>query len=255
MGFKSKIKPKEVKDLDFKTYTTVLRKEVKTAAKFGETAVVAFSNYEFACGHVGTLLLLGKFSGDLAKFYKKAKIERKKENDFARGTCYFETEENGNVTMHIALKEGKGKPDKLKKNGKALFKKLGFEPNIFKGDLPVVEEGVDLSQEEIEHIETVADKENALKTLASLVKAYEGASKRLANEVLPLIKQKEGAVYRPLHFEIAREAFKASASFLEKYEEVEEKKREKFTTIYEKIEKRHEQLQKNCCKSKKRIKQ
>jgi len=36
MGFKSKIKPNEVETLDFKTYTSMLKKEVVKAAKFGQ---------------------------------------------------------------------------------------------------------------------------------------------------------------------------------------------------------------------------
>jgi hypothetical protein len=250
MAFKSKIKPNEVKDLDFKTYTSILKKEVQKAAKFGETSIVAFSNYKFACGHEGTLLLLGKFSGELVKFYKTAKLKRKKEKDFARGTCYFQTQENGSVIMHIALKEGIGKPDKIKKNGKALFKKLGLAPNIFKGDLPIVNEAINLSSQEIKQIENTADHENDLKTLGRLVKEYERAYKNLTDEVIPLIKRKEGATFGLQHFEIAKTILKASASFLAKYEEVNEKKHEKFAKFYEGIKNQHKQLQQIAAKVK-----
>lgn len=254
MGFKSKLKPKEVEHLDFKSYTKILQKEVEKAAKFGETSVVAFSNYQFTCGHEGTLLLLGKFSGDLAKFYKSAKLERKKEKDFARGVCYFETAKNGSITMHIALKEGVGKPDKIKKNGKGLFKKLGLASNIFKGDLPVVEENVSLSSQEIEAIENAADDENNLKTLKRLGKEYKSAYENLGNEVLPLLKKEEGAAFSLQHFEIAKMAFKASASFLDKYEEVKsKKKKEKFADFYENIKKQHDKLQRIAAKVKKEL--
>jgi hypothetical protein len=246
MGFKSKIKPNEVETLDFKTYTSMLKKEVVKAAKFGETSVVALSNYKFACGYTGTLLLLGKFSGELVKFYKSAKLKRKKEKDFARGVCYFETKEDGSVTMHIALQGGIGKPDKIKKNGKGLFKKLGIASNIFKGDPPVVDEKIDLSSQETEEfkiIEETADDENNLKTLKRLAKEYKHAYGNLASQVLPLLT-KEDPEFTPQHFETAKAAFKASASFLDKYEEVGEGKRDKFVEFYERIKSQDGQLQK-----------
>jgi small nuclear ribonucleoprotein (snRNP)-like protein len=253
MGFKSKIKPNEIEGLDFKTYTNMLKKEVVKAAKFGETSVVVFSNYKFACGHEGTLLLLGKYSGELVKFYKGAKLKRKKEKDFARGVCYFETKEDGSVTMHIALQEGVGKPDKIKKNGKALFKKLGLATNIFKGELPVVDENVNLSSQEIEEIEHTAEEENDLKALGRLGKEYKYAYENLVNQVLPLIKMKEGADFVPAHFEIAKAAFKASASFLAKYEEANDKKQDKFAKFYEGIKNQQGQLQKIAAKVKKEL--
>lgn len=250
MAFKSKIKPNEVKDMDFKTYTATLKKEIAKAAKFGETSVVAFSNYKFACGEEGTLLLLGKYSGELVKFYKEAKLKRKKEKDFAKGTCYFDTDDNGNIKMSIALNDGKGKPDKLKKNGKALFKKLGFVPDIFKGDLPEVDGDAQLSEQEVGHIEDTADEQNDNQTLGKVAKQYEQAYKKLADHVVPLIKMKDKAVYNPKHFEVAKAAFKASASFLDKYKESKEKAQEKFATIQQNVQARHEQIQKIAAKVK-----
>ncbi|MCP4440061.1 MAG: hypothetical protein GY810_14035 [Aureispira sp.] len=250
MAFKSKIKPNEVKDMDFKTYTATLKKEVAKAAKFGETSVVAFSNYKFACGHEGTLLLLGKYSGPLAKFYKESKLKRKKENDFAKGTCYFETDDKGSVQMSIALNDGKGKPDKLRKNGKALFKKLGMTPHIIKGELPTVDEDTQLSQEEVEHIENSADQQNDDQSLAKVAKQYEQAYKKMANHVIPLIQLKDKAVYNSKHFEVAKMAFKASASFLNKYQEAKEKAQEKFSGIHKTVQNRHKQIQKIVAKVK-----
>jgi hypothetical protein len=252
MGYKSKIKPNEVETLDFKTYTSMLKKEVVKAAKFGQIDVVVLSNYKFACKYTGTLLLLGKFSGELVKFYKSAKLQRKKEKDFARGVCYFETKEDGSVTMHIALQGGVGKPDKIKKNGKGLFKKLGIASNIFKGDPPVVDEKIDLSSQETEEFKTIeetADDENNLKTLKRLAKEYKHAYGNLASQVLPILKG-EKPEFTPQHFEIAKAAFKASASFLDKYEEVDKNKRDKFLEFYKRIKNQDEQLKKIAVKVK-----
>jgi hypothetical protein len=252
MGFKSKIKPNEVETLDFKTYTSMLKKEVVKAAKFGQTSVVVLSDYKFACGYTGTLLLLGKFSGELVKFYKSAKLKRKKEKDFARGVCYFETKEDGSVMMHIALQGGIGKPDKIKKNGKGLFKKLGIASNIFKGDPPVVDANIKLSSQETEEFKTIeetADDENNLKTLKRLAKEYKHAYGNLASQVLPILKE-EKSEFTPQHFEIAKAAFKASASFLDKYEEVDKNKRDKFVEFYERIKNQDEQLKKIAVKVK-----
>jgi len=159
-----------------------LKKEVTRAAKFGETAVVALSHFQFSCGYQGTLLLLGKFSGELAKFYKQAKLTRKKERDYAKGTCYFEIDDKGQVQMHIALQDGKGKPDKLKKNGKVLFKKLGFNPQIIQGELGLSNSD-QLSSSEVEFIEEEADYENDQETMQQVYKKYQKACGKLEQEV------------------------------------------------------------------------
>jgi hypothetical protein len=123
MAFKSKIKITDLPTLPHKDYMNIFRKDVERAAKFGQTGVVVLSDFQFACGEVGTLILLGKMSGPLKNYYKELKKERKQEKDFAKGTCYFEDVDGDNPKMRIALDDGKGKPTKMKKNGKKTLEK------------------------------------------------------------------------------------------------------------------------------------
>ena len=137
MSFKSKLKPEELSTLTQFNYIKFCEKEVKRAAPFGQLGVVILSDYVFACGTTATLLLFDKPSGPLMKYYKQLKKERSQEKDFAKGSCYFEDVDGDHPTMRIALEDGKGKPAKMQKNGKKLFKKLGFAVEIFKGELAV----------------------------------------------------------------------------------------------------------------------
>ena len=254
MAFKSKINVGELTSMDFKSYANLLKKEVAQAAKFGETSVVAFSHFKFACGYEGTLLLLGKFSGELAKYYKKAKIERKQEKDFARGVCYFETNDKGEIQMHIALSDGKGKPDKLQKNGKALFKKLGITPQIVKGDLEL---GMteSLHEEELTTIEDAASEENDTLSMTKIHTTYKKLLQQVNTLLVPILKEKQFDLLKRPHFELAKKALAASYSFLDKYEELEGKEQEKFAQHQEIVSGKHEQLQKIAAKVKKELTQ
>lgn len=258
MAFKSKIDPNAVAEMDFKTYTNLLKKEVKKAAAFGETDVIIFSDFTFACGHIGTMMLLGKFSGNLAKFYKKSKIERKTEKDFAKGTCYFKTKEDDNVEMHIALDDGKGKPAKMKKNGKALFRKLGFGIEIIKGELAEDSNEEEASEEETPTLDTVIEEhltdssaqENEDKGIRLIAKQYQSAYQLLTLNVLPLLKNNNTQTLHKDHYGIALKAYKLSLSFLDKYKEAKEPQQAKLSDFHKKASDNHPQLQKILAKIK-----
>ena len=247
MAFKSKMNPEELSSMTYKEYFTQFKKEVKKAEKFGATSVVILSDFEFSCGQVGTILILGKYSGPLAKWYKRMKKERKQEKDFAKGTCYFKADESGAVTLNIALDDGKGKPEKMKKNGKSLFKKLGYSPNIFKGDFLEGAEGV-LSETELENMDQVADEMNDDKRLGGLARKYRRAFKVVSNQVIPAIKEKTSLSLT--HLEAAKAAYIAAQSFIDRYDEVPAKQQERFSDLEQQVKTNLSNLQKVVAKAK-----
>lgn len=256
MSFKSKLDPTQLSSMTQKEYQKVIKKEIARAEKFGSTDIMVFSDFKFSCGNTATLMLLGKQSGNLAKFYKKAKVERKKENDFAKGVCYFEVTEKEGTKLHIALKDGKGKPQKMQKNGKALFKKLGIKPNIFKGELPadLLADSTDqLNASEETQIEQTAEESNEGKALAKIAKQYQKLYKKVGSEIVPLLKSKEQLVFEPAHFELAKKAYTAAKSFLDKYEEAKPKAQERFEALYTKVQTTQETLRKITAKVKKEL--
>ena len=253
MAFKSKIKPDELKEMTQIQYIKRMQKEVTLASKFGHTGVVILSDYKFSCSNVGTMMLLGKLSGPLMKFYKQQKRERKVEKDYALGTCYFKKEENQAPTMHIALKDGKGKPNKMMKHGKSMFKKLGYAPNIFKGE--ILEGNEKLDQSEVDHITEEADKSNDSIALNKVAQQYSNALKIVSNVLIPMIQQGDKATFEKQHFEAAKKAFFYSKSFVDRYQEVNEKQRTKFVNFYTKVLERQPTLQRITAKIKQRLMQ
>lgn len=254
MGFKSKINPSELGQMTQKEYQKVIQKEINRAEKFGSTEIMVFSDFEFACGTVATLMIIGKLSGNLAKFYKKAKQERKKENDFAKGTCYFETTEKEGTKLHIALNDGKGKPTKMQKNGKALFKKLGIKPNIFKGELPaelLADTNAQLNESEEAQIAQTAEEGNEDKSLARVAKQYQKLHQKVAQQLIPILKSGQGL--EDAHFELAKKAYTAAKSFLDKYEEAKPKAQERFADLQVKVGKEQDKLKKIAAKVKKEL--
>jgi hypothetical protein len=231
MAFKSKIKPEDLKDLTEVNYIKLCQKEVKRAAKFGETGVVILSDYQFACGAVGTMMILGKMSGPLMKYYKQLKKDRSQEKDFAKGICYFEGTEGDNPVMRIALNDGKGKPAKMKKNGKKLFKKLGFETDIFKGELSLEEET--LAEEELDQIEEQVDTENDDQQMKRIVANYKKAYGLVAKNLVPKLKDKNGIT--EAHYQLARKLLKLSKSLQDKLEEIGQEDAEKYKAFVEDV--------------------
>lgn len=234
MAFKSKITVDQLKDLTEVSYIKLAQQEVKRAAKFGETGVVVLSDYQFACGAVSTLLILGKMSGPLMKFYKQMKTERSKEKDFAKGTCYFENTDGDQPTMRIALDDGKGKPARIKKNGKKLLKKLGLAVEIFKGEMNLANET--LAQEELDTIEAEVDKENDDQKMALIIKAYKKAFASVVADVVPLLKAKAGVEEQ--HYQLALKLLRLSKSIQDKQEEISEKQQAKYVDLVAEVKSR-----------------
>ncbi|MCH2043334.1 MAG: hypothetical protein MK212_04280 [Saprospiraceae bacterium] len=252
--YKTKIKPEELSSMTYKDYATLLKKEVKKAQRFQHVDVIVLSDFKFSCETVASLMILGKFGGPIAKWYKTIKKERKVEKDFAKGSCYFEPQSDGSTTLHIALNDGKGKPTKMVKNGKKLFKRLGFVPNIFKGELPtelLENSTATLTDTEIERTEEEAEESNEGKGIGMVAKQYQQAFKRLANQVVPMLKMKDQAVWVDKHLDIAKKAYLMSKSFVDKFEESSDKAQEKFAQFKAKVLEKQPMLQKIFAKVKK----
>ncbi|CAA6818171.1 MAG: Unknown protein [uncultured Sulfurovum sp.] len=245
MAYKLKMDPNDLASMTYKKYVDFCKKEVVKAAKFGETEVVILSDFEFSCKNVGTLILMGKLSGPLLKFYKKQKKERSQEKDFAKGSCVFDKDELGNPVMNIALNDGKGKPSKMLKNGKALFKKIGMTPNIFKGDmLESVKDG-DLAEEEVGVIKGQVDDENDHQAMAQIIRQYKKTYGVVVAQIVPMLSNKEAATtLNSSHLELAKRLFALSSSVQNKFTEITKGGRKKHQEFHDKVVAKHDQVRK-----------
>jgi hypothetical protein len=237
---KSKIDPSKVKELTWKKYVNLFQKDitlVKTK-KLKQVPVVIISDFKFACGEMHALILLGK-QAVLSKFFKtlKADAERKEKKDYAIGTCHFETEEDGSVSMKMGM-NGLGKVNKMQKNSKKLIKKLDVGlKEIIKGDyleevLEDIEEDsktasdlekkVDVKlQEDAEVLKVIDDAVNDAQTLLRVAKDFSIANSKMQELIVLMKKAKQEAVeYTEENVAVAEGAFRAVASLLDKYEEV-----------------------------------
>lgn len=241
MSFKSKINYDELSQMTQKAYYALLKKDIAKAQKNGQADVVVITDYKFTCGTVAALLLLGKFSGPLARFYKQLKKERKGLNDYAKGTCYFKVSDTNETTLHIALQDGKAKPTKLKKNSKTIFRRLGLLPNIFKGSMD--ENTPSLSNEEDQQLhETAEDNEDT--RLIKIVNQYKRLFKSVHGNILPLLKKENRHQLTNTHLTLARNAYLASLSLKDKYEESNDKQKARHLELIQKAEANQEQLKK-----------
>jgi hypothetical protein len=232
MSFKHKKKIHEILKMDFDEYAKFLKKETLRAAKFGELDAVICSNHKFDNGKESSLILMGAFVGDLAAYFKRNKAKP----GFAKGKCFFETTEDG-IKMHIAISTGKGKPDKITKVGRKLWKKAGLEP-LFHDKLPFLDEAlgkVNLGETELAKInlgetelKKSADIENNNQAIKLVKNNYLKSRKVLQDRVLPLISNKEtlDSAYTNQHFKIAKVCLKNAASFLNKFKEINTNKQE-----------------------------
>lgn len=219
MSFKHKKKILEILDMDFETYAKFLKKEILRAAKLGELDAVICGNHKFSDGKESALILMGVFVGDLAFFFKKNKAQP----GFAKGKCFFETTEDG-IKMHIAINAGKGKPDKITKAGRKLWAKAGITPHFHVKKLPFLDAALDQVNVGETELLKVADTENDTQEIKLVKNNYLKARKILQDRVLPLVSNKEtlDLAYTNQHFKIAKVCLRNAASFLNKFEEVDE---------------------------------
>lgn len=219
MAFKHKKKIHEILEMDFETYAKFLKKEILRAAKLGELDAVICGNHQFADGKESALILMGAFVGDLANFFKRNKAQP----GFAKGKCFFETTEEG-TKMHIAINAGKGKPDKITKAGRKLWAKAAIKPHFHENKLPFLDAALDQVNVGETELVKVADTENDTQAIKLVKNNYIKTRKVLQDRVLPLVSNKEtlDSAYTNQHFKIAKVCLINAASFLNKFEEVDE---------------------------------
>jgi len=219
MAFKHKKKLPEILAMDFDTYAKFLKKEILRAAKLGELDAVICGNHTFSDKKESALMLIGAFVGDLAAFFK----ENKAKPGFAKGKCFFETTEEG-IKMHLTISAGKGKPDKIIKTGRKLWAKAGITPLFHPDKLPFLDAALDQVNIGENELVKLADTKNDTQAIQLVKNNYIKARKVLQDRVLPLVSNKEtlDAAYNQQHLKIAKICLRNAASFLNKFEEVEE---------------------------------
>lgn len=262
MAFKLKKTIDEILQMDFESYAKYLKKEISKAAKFGELDVVVSGSHTFKSkgkdkdkGKVSSLILFGAFTGELAKFFK----DNKAAIGFARGKCFFESTKNG-VILHIALNQGKGKPDKIKKSGKKLWAKLGMDAQLYEGTLPLLSQDLDTVNIGEQNLLQEADLSNNDQAIELVLQQYQKAKKALQEQVLPLINNKETSndTYTNQHFKIAKTTLATAASFLNKFkelkaEQLEPEEQEVYQKKFNSIQKNYPAIKRITAKIKKAI--
>lgn len=250
MAFKHKKKIEEILAMSFEEYAKFLKKEINRAAKLGQLDAVVCSNHAFADGKESALVLMGVYTGELAKFFK----ENKAKKEFAKGTCFFEQTEAG-VTMHIALNAGKGKPDKVKKGGKKLWSKLGIDSKFYAGELPNLDASLDAVNVGEEELTATVDAANDEQKIGVVVKQYQQAKKLLQKEVVPFITDKatKDTDYTNQHFKIAKSALASAISVIDKVEELDESKQATYQKVLAAAQKDQPQLKRIAAKIKKAL--
>ncbi len=250
MAFKHKKKIAEILAMSFEEYAKFLKKEINRAAKLGQLDAVVCSQHAFADGKESALVLMGVYTGELAKFFK----ENKAKKEFAKGTCFFEQTDAG-VTMHIALNAGKGKPDKVQKGGKKLWSKLGIDSKFYAGELPNLDASLDAVNVGEEELTATVDAANDEQKIGVVVKQYKQAKKLLQQEVVPFITDKatKDTDYTNQHFKIAKKALASAISVIDKVEELDENKQVTYQKILAAAQKDQPQLKRIAAKIKKAL--
>ncbi len=221
---KTKIDLDALSEMTFADYQKKFKKEIKRAQAFGKMNCVVLGEFEFACGHVGTIMVLGTYSGKLTKFYKQMKRERKGKKDFAVGTTVFEKNEDGTTTLHVGLTDGMAKPNKLKKHSRKLFKKVGMNIEFVKGELTEEEASI-VSEEEREAINKEGEELSDDKKIGNIYRKYTKAFKDIVNVVVPNLK--ENKVADP-DFDRVRQLNVFAKALMDEFETLSEKKQEKW---------------------------
>jgi len=201
-------------------------------------------------GKTSSLILFGAFTGELATFFK----DNKTTIGFARGKCFFESTKNG-VILHIALNQGKGKPDKIKKSGKNLWAKLGMDAQLYEGTLPLLSQDLDAVNIGEQNLLKEADLSNNDQAIEFVLQQYQKAKKALQEQVLPLISNKEtsDATYTNQHFKIAKTTLAAAASFINKFKELEVEEQENYQKKFNSIQKNYPAIKRITAKIKKAL--
>jgi len=250
MAFKLKKEIEDITAMDFESYAKFLKKEINRAAQLGELDVVVCGSHTFANNKVSSLVLFGAFTGELAKFFKKNKTKA----GFARGKCFFENKKDG-VILHIALNQGKGKPDKIKKSGKKLWAKLGMDAQLYAGELPILSQDLDAVNVGEQDLAQEVDLKNNDQSIQLVLQQYVKAKKALQEHIIPLISNKETSneTYTNQHFTIAKTTLAAAASFLNKFEEIGSEQQESNQKKFDSIQKDYPSIKRIAAKIKKAL--
>lgn len=231
-----KIALDELKEMTYDEYVKNLKKEIKRASLEGRTDFLVLSDFMFKGEqepHVA--LIFGKFTGKMARFYKRQIKERAGTKDFARGSAYFEEKGDGSFTIHLNKQGGKAKDAKIKKNGKKMFNKLGLDIQWEELEIDLDEVQVDEIISEREEEETVgaAEELSENKNMRRIHKDYLNYFAQVSEVIIPKIKNNE--TISKDDFEQAKQLHILSKAYVKEYNTMSEKAQNKYTPTLEKV--------------------
>ena len=241
---KPKLVLEELQNMEYSDYLKVIKKEVKKAATLGRTEFVVLSDFKFKNDPAPhAVLVFGEFSGKLQKYYNKQRKERSAEKDFGRGVAYFEENVDGTTTIHLGLEAGKAKAAKIKKNGKKLFKKLGLDVNVYRGELQLDEADEDaISDEEEDSNSKAADALVQNERISKIQKQYIKLFQQVTQLTLP--KLKAGTEVDSSDFDNCKQLYIFTEAYQREFETLTAAEKPEYQPTLEKVKANAEQIKK-----------
>ncbi len=141
---KTKINLANLKKMAQAEYLNEIKDEFKRLKTAGQSEVIIITDFIFADGKKGSVLVPTDISGVSQKFYND--VAKKEYKGFGRGTVNLKDGEQG-ATMELYIDSGKAKAKTLEKGGKKIFEKVGVIPMISKNPAALAEEEPDAAEE------------------------------------------------------------------------------------------------------------
>ena len=157
---KTKIDLANLKKMPQADYLNEVKSEFKRLKASGESEVIVITDFTFADGKKGSVVIPTDISGTSQKFYND--VAKKEYKGFGRGTVNLKDGEQG-TTMELFIDSGKAKAKALEKGGKKIFEKVGVIPVITKNPAALAEEDPDTAEDAAsnESAATTANNESA----------------------------------------------------------------------------------------------
>ena len=141
---KTKLDLANLKKMPQADYLNEVKSEFKRLKASGESEVIVITDFTFADGKKGSVVIPTEISGTSQKFYND--VAKKEYKGFGRGTVNLKDGEQG-ATMELFIDSGKAKAKALEKGGKKIFEKVGVIPVITKNPAALAEEDPDTAED------------------------------------------------------------------------------------------------------------
>jgi len=163
---KTKIDLANLKKMPQADYLNEVKSEFKRLKAAGESEVIVITDFIFADGKKGSVVIPTDISGTSQKFYND--VAKKEYKGFGRGTVNLKDGEQG-ATMELFIDSGKAKAKALEKGGKKIFEKVGVIPIITKNPAALAEEEPDTAEDtNDESAATTAKDESAISNKSNI---------------------------------------------------------------------------------------